>query len=316
VIVAVEEKQKHGDARCHAQQREADGRYGVAWSCRRSPFAPGSHGGSMTQSRAPFSFFSVGATHTGCVRELNEDAFIENTAAGLWAVADGVGGAAAGDHASQVVVAALNRVGPQVNTAELLAAARGKLDEANADLLAYAAQEGLEHVAATVAALLCSGLEYAVLWAGDSRIYRLRERTLVALTHDHSAVQELVDRGVLSSQQGLNHPSRNIITRAVGATARLELAHIEGRIEPDDLFLLCSDGLTKVASDEEIGAVLVDARPEAAPGRLVELALSRGAPDNLTVVVVTCSASALSRFSDMPGVITAATNALRALWHK
>lgn len=270
----------------------------------------------MTQSRAPFSFVSAGATHAGCVRELNEDAFIEHTAAGLWAVADGVGGAAAGDHASQVVVAALNRVGPQVNTAELLAAVRGKLDEANADLLAYAAQQGLEQVAATVAALLCCGLEYAVLWAGDSRIYRLRERTLVALTRDHSAVQELVDRGVLSSEEGLNHPSRNIITRAVGATARLELAHIEGGIEPDDLFLLCSDGLTKIASDEEIRTVLVDARLEAAAGRLIELGLSRGAPDNITAIAVACPAAAVSRFPDISGVITAATGALRALWHK
>jgi serine/threonine protein phosphatase PrpC len=270
----------------------------------------------MTQPSPPFSFFSAGATHVGCVRELNEDAFIENTAVGLWAVADGVGGAAAGDHASQVVVAALSGVGPQATTAELLAAARGKLDEANADLLAYAAQQGLEHVATTVAALLCCGGEYAALWAGDSRIYRLRAGALVALTRDHSAVQELVDSGVLSSEQAANHPSRNIITRAVGAMERLELQHIEDRIEPDDLFLLCSDGLTKVASDEEIGAMLVAARPEAAPGRLIDLAVSRGAPDNLTVIIVTCSASTLPRSSDISGVITAATGALRALWHQ
>jgi serine/threonine protein phosphatase Stp1 len=269
----------------------------------------------MTERSAPFSFFSAGATHVGCVRELNEDAFIENTAAGLWAVADGVGGAAAGDHASQVVVAALNSVGPQATTAELLAVARGKLDEANADLLAYAAQQGLEHVAATVAALLCCGGEYAALWAGDSRIYRLRGGTLLALTRDHSAVQELVDRGVLSSEQAANHPSRNIITRAVGAMEHLELQHIEDQIEPDDFFLLCSDGLTKVASDEEIGAVLADTRPEAAPGRLIDLALARGAPDNLTVVVVACATSALPRSSEISGVISAATSALRGLWH-
>jgi serine/threonine protein phosphatase PrpC len=270
----------------------------------------------MTEPSAPFSFFSTGATHVGSVRELNEDAFIENTAAGLWAVADGVGGAAAGDRASQVVVAALNSIGPQATTAELLAAARGKLGEANADLLAYAAQQGLEHVATTVAALLCCGGEYAALWAGDSRIYRLRGGTLVALTRDHSAVQELVDRGVLSSEQAATHPGRNIITRAVGATEGLELQHIEDRIEPDDLFLLCSDGLTKVASDEEIGAVLADVRPEAAPARLIDLALTRGAPDNLTVIIVTCSASAPPRPSESSGVISAATSALRALWHQ
>lgn len=239
-----------------------------------------------------FSFFSAGATHVGCVRKRNEDAFLENAAAGLWAVADGVGGAAAGDHASGHVVATLGAIRPQPTGDALLAAVRGGLETANADLLDFATRQKFKHVAATVAVLLCAGEECWALWAGDCRIYRLRRRAIAAMTRDHSALQELIDSGVLAAHQALKHPSPDIVTRAVGAAERLNLGYANERIEDGDIFLLCTDGLIKLASDEEIGMVLADCRPEAAPARLIDLGLARGAPDNLTAVVVAACALA------------------------
>jgi serine/threonine protein phosphatase Stp1 len=243
----------------------------------------------MSDHAASISFRSAGATHVGCVRSLNEDAFIEDAAAGLWAVADGLGGAAAGDHASQVVVAALGGVGRRPSVDELLAAVRDRLHAANAELRAYAANERIQYVAATVATLLCFSQQYVALWAGDSRVYQLRNCRLTVVTRDHSVVQELVDAGVISWEEAQRHPSRNLITRAVGAADALEVELVQNRIEPGDVYLLCSDGLTKVVSDDEIGAAMMGTSLEAATTQLIELGLSRGAPDNITVVVVACA---------------------------
>jgi serine/threonine protein phosphatase PrpC len=237
------------------------------------------------------SFRSAGATHVGAVRKLNEDAFLEDAAAGLWVVADGVGGHDAGDYASGLVVAALSRIGRRSNAPELLLAVRAQLIAANEDLLAYAANEGVDVVASTVAVLLCFDQHYAAVWAGDSRIYRLRAGELVQLTRDHSAVQELVDAGALSASEARHHPRGNVITRAVGAAAEFKPELVYDRILPADRFLLCSDGLTKIMSDSEIAAALSGAALDAAPARLIGAVLEGGAPDNVTVVAVDCVAA-------------------------
>lgn len=244
----------------------------------------------MSGKSAAFRFRSAGSTHAGAVRSLNEDAFLDAAEAGLWAVADGVGGHAAGDYASQLVIHALDRIGLRRSAAELLAAVRDKLDAANANLRAFAANEGVDLTATTVAALLCFGQHYAAVWAGDSRIYLRRGGKLSTITRDHTAVQELVDAGAITPEQAQAHPRRNVITRAVGADATLELEMIQDRLEPNDQFLLCTDGLTKVVSDDEIAATLALTHGGEASARLIELALGRGAPDNVTVVVVECMA--------------------------
>jgi serine/threonine protein phosphatase PrpC len=243
----------------------------------------------MNAQAASLSFRSLGATHVGCRRRLNEDAFIEDPGAGIWAVADGVGGAAAGDRASQAVVDALGSIGHRPNVHELLAAACERLHAANAELRAYAANEKIQQVAATVAALLCFSNEYVALWAGDSRVYQLRNGRIVAVTRDHSVVRELVDRGVISWEEARHHPNQNMITRAVGAEDALEVDFVRSWIEPGDVYLLCSDGLTKIASDDEIAAALMNTSLDAAAATLIDLGLARGAPDNLTAVVVACA---------------------------
>ncbi|HEX4112742.1 MAG TPA: protein phosphatase 2C domain-containing protein [Stellaceae bacterium] len=242
----------------------------------------------MTEVTSSSRFASVALTDVGKVRKLNEDAFLDDPAAGLWLVADGVGGHARGDYASQLTVATLAKIGPQESAAALLAAVKDGLSLVNENLLAFAANEHVDIVATTVVALLCFGQHYAVLWAGDSRLYLLRGGQLYTVTRDHTAVQEMVDEGIITAEQALHHPRRNVITRAVGITGTLVLDMAKDRIEPGDLFLLCTDGLTKVMEDEEIARALVERGGAGAPAYFIAKAIERGAPDNVTVVTVAC----------------------------
>ncbi len=111
-------------------------------------------------------------------------------------------------------------------------------------------------VGSTVVALLAFGAFFACLWAGDSRLYRYRNGEFLQLSRDHSQVQEMVDAGMLTPEAAERHPYANIITRAVGTSPELELDKLTDRLAPDDLFLLCSDGLSKMVGDDEIAAIL------------------------------------------------------------
>jgi serine/threonine protein phosphatase PrpC len=233
-------------------------------------------------------FESTAATHAGAVRRLNEDSFLDNPGIGLWVVADGVGGHARGDYASQTLVAALSSIGRQESALDLLTAVRHQVATVNANLRAFAENEGVDLSATTMAALLCFGRHYAVVWAGDSRVYLLRDSQLRQLTRDHTMVQELLEIGAISSEEALHHPQRNVVTRAVGAGSELELETVKDRLQPGDVFLLCSDGLGKVVADDEIAAMLQHVPAAAVPGRLIDQALERGSPDNVTVVLVEC----------------------------
>jgi serine/threonine protein phosphatase PrpC len=243
----------------------------------------------MTDVTSSLRFASVALTDVGKVRKLNEDSFLDDPRTGLWLVADGVGGHARGDYASQLAVSTLAKIGPQDSAAALLAAVKDRLSLVNENLLAFAANERVDIVATTVVALLCFGQHYAVLWAGDSRLYLLRGGQLYTVTRDHTAVQEMVDEGIITAEQALHHPRRNVITRAIGITGTLVLDMAKDRIEADDLFLLCTDGLTKIMEDAEIAQTLVERGGADAPAHFIATALERGAPDNVTVVTVSCS---------------------------
>jgi serine/threonine protein phosphatase PrpC len=244
----------------------------------------------LTDPAQKLWFRSTSATHPGAVRKLNEDSLLDSPLAGLWVVADGVGGHAAGDYASQTLVSGLGRIAPQQSAMDLLAAVRHQIDIANGNLQAYAVNEGIDITATTVAALLCFGQHYAAVWAGDSRIYLLRDSQLRLVTRDHTIVQELVSTGVITLEEAQRHPQRNVVTRAVGAAATVELEMAQDRVQPDDVFLLCSDGLGKVVSDVEIGNALQSMAGEAVPDYLVSVALDRGGPDNVTIIIVECLA--------------------------
>lgn len=225
-------------------------------------------------------------THVGAVRKHNEDAYLCRPDLGLWAVADGAGGHHAGEVASGMIVAALDRLEPDQTAAELLPRVRCVLNETHHALLQEAAQRGPRTViASTVVILILRDQHFACLWAGDSRAYLLRRGELTQITHDHSLVQALVDDGKLSAEEAERHPQANVITRAVGDDAGLELDKVIGHIEPGDRFLLCSDGLSKTLPEAEISALL--ASPDGVPPTelLIAATLARKGNDNVTAVV-------------------------------
>lgn len=246
-----------------------------------------------------FRFASAAVTHVGKVRKVNEDAFLERPDLGLWAVADGVGGASQGDRASRLVVEALARVHRPTAAAAFLGEVCDQLKSVNDQLQQEAAQQGGARLSAsTVVALLVFGQHFACAWAGDSRLYLMRDYRLRQITRDHSEVQEMVDQGLLTAAQARTHPRGNVVTRAVGAHDGLQIDKVQDRVRRDDVFLLCSDGLTKMLEDREIAALLGADRPiEIAVEMLVDAALDRGATDNVTVVGV----QLLSTATDVSG---------------
>ena len=223
-------------------------------------------------------------THRGTVRQRNEDAYIDRSDIGLWAVADGAGGHGAGDVASAAVVAALADLPAGLAAAEVLAQVRLRMAAVHAELqrLAAASVRG-DIPATTVVVMMARGEHFACLWAGDSRAYLLRDGRLSQMTHDHSLVQELVEAGELAAELAEGHPQANVITRAVGAPKSLELDKVAGRVKSGDLLLLCTDGLFKALTEAHISELLAAG---GGPEALLEHALKAGARDNVTALVV------------------------------
>jgi len=228
----------------------------------------------------------VWRTHLGLVRELNEDRVIGRDDLRLWGVADGMGGHRHGDVAAQAVVDALAALLPGTDEGANINAVRDALNRVNGTLCV---QSPGETMGATVVVLIFSGDRYACLWAGDSRAYLMRDGILQRLTRDHSVTQEMIDRGLLTESQGKAHPQSSVITSAVGAFTALRLDVIEGKLERGDRFLLCTDGLTAVLQDEAIVQAFREPHDEPVAIRLIEEVLAGGAPDNVSLVLVSRS---------------------------
>ncbi len=236
-----------------------------------------------------FSFECAAGTHQGRVRERNEDNHLCDRQAGLYVVADGMGGEAAGDYASARVVAELQSVGVAASAEELLSRTKERLARAHRHLRAYAEAREARVVGATVVVLLVHDGYVACVWSGDSRLYRLREGRLAQLSRDHNEVGELVERGVLSRADALAWRGRNAVTRGVGVHEELETETLYGDLRTGDTFVLCSDGLNLHVADEEIREILRGHELDDAARMLIDLALARGGEDNVTVVLVrTC----------------------------
>ncbi|MDE1897273.1 MAG: serine/threonine-protein phosphatase [Rhodospirillales bacterium] len=227
-------------------------------------------------------------TDVGAVRKHNEDNMLARPDIGLWAVADGAGGHASGEVASSMIVEALSRLPTHLGAGELLSGIRLAITEVHAALREEAARRGGNvMIASTFVGLMIRDRHFACLWAGDSRAYLLRQGQLQQITRDHSLVQELVDAGTLRPEEAETHPHANIITRAVGADDdALELDKVIGQIQPGDRFLLCSDGLSKTLSEQEIHGLL--GAPDGVPPTelLIAAALAHRVNDNVTAVVV------------------------------
>ena len=228
---------------------------------------------------------TASGTHAGLVRSENEDAILSRPGDGLWAIADGMGGHVRGAWASETVCGTRARVALGQGLAGGCEAIADALADANAEILAASAQAG-RAIGTTVVALLIDGNRLACLWAGDSRLYRLRGGTLHRLMRDHSQVEELVESGVITSREARTHPLGNIVTRAVGAVPGLAIDMVEQEVVSGDIFLLCSDGLNKCLEDEEIAALLGASAPGPALDALIGATLARGAPDNVSAIIV------------------------------
>jgi serine/threonine protein phosphatase PrpC len=205
---------------------------------------------------------------------------------GLWAVADGMGGHDKGDVASAMVTDALLHLPIVYGLENLVEAATEALTRVNRELIVLAdSGESSRTIGSTVVGLAIAGEQFRCFWAGDSRAYRIRGDQIVQLTRDHSLVQDLVEAGMLTPQEALDHPNSNVITRAVGVVEDLKIDKVSGDARPGDRFLLASDGLTKLVDETELVAELTTRRPEEAADKLIETVLSRGAPDNIAMII-------------------------------
>ena len=235
-------------------------------------------------------WFSSACSELGHVRKINEDSFLDAREQQLWAVADGMGGHSKGDRASQAIINQLQGFIATDDGRKDLDNVMARLNQANQYCREHAKSEVM---GSTVAALYARGMQAFLFWAGDSRIYRLRNGELTQLTDDHSLVQELYRLGELTAAEAENHPSSNVITRAVGVHDDLDVQVRQIALQAGDRFLLCSDGLFKDVQQDELAQNLARPSPQYALDKMVQLALRRGGTDNITAIVVHLSSASL-----------------------
>ncbi len=222
-------------------------------------------------------------THTGLIREHNEDSYEHYPDASTWLVADGVGGHARGEVASQIVCSVVGEsleAGVSLKDA-LLAAHRAILEEIDE-------QHAGDNMGSTAVAVQLEDDQYTLAWVGDSRVYRWNGK-LSQLTRDHTHVENLVDQGVLTREQAAEHPQRHLITQSLGVSREMELdVSVEtGTLAEHDQLLLCTDGLTDELSDAEIAFEMQrNSEPQGQVAALVGKALDAGGRDNVTVTVI------------------------------
>ncbi|MEX5721659.1 PP2C family protein-serine/threonine phosphatase [Geodermatophilus maliterrae] len=219
----------------------------------------------------------------GLVRGNNQDSVYAGPR--LLAVADGMGGHAAGDVASKVVIAALEHLDDDAPSGDMLQALRAAVFDGSEHLREVIRESPqLEGMGTTLTAVLFAGGRLALCHVGDSRAYLLRDGVLQQITHDDTFVQTLIDDGRITPEEANHHPQRSLLLRALnGQDVDPDLSMREARA--GDRYLLCSDGLSGVVSEETLAEALKDPDPQSTADRLIELALRSGGPDNITVIV-------------------------------
>jgi len=247
----------------------------------------------------------------GLLREGNEDSAYAGPR--LLAVADGMGGHAAGEVASSITIASMAELDSEPPGGDMLAELAAAVAEANMRLQEMIiANPAVEGMGTTLTALFWSDGHAAVCHIGDSRGYLLRENELYQITHDHTLVQSLVDEGRISADDVSTHPQRSLLLRALDGRSIAEPDLSVHEAQPGDRYLLCSDGLSGVVSDETLRETLATiADPEAVTRQLIELALVGGGPDNITCIVADVTDSGATRLPPTmtPVLAGAAANA-------
>jgi len=250
-----------------------------------------------------------GLSDVGLSRDHNEDSIRWDLDMGLVMLADGMGGHNAGEVASDMAVTAIHDALIDVLTPEMLETKVIKCEDAVRESVVYSNEEIFEQSQERPE---CAGMgttlvltlfhENEITWAsvGDSRIYRIRNAEIAQITQDHSLVQEMVDNGYLSEEEALISTSRNLITRALGIAPEVEVDVTTEELDEDDVFLLCSDGLSDLVNDEDILKTILEYRADLdeATKKLVESANEHGGTDNVSVILI----SLHEAFSDEKGL--------------
>ncbi|MDR2011660.1 MAG: protein phosphatase 2C domain-containing protein [Rhodanobacter sp.] len=227
-------------------------------------------------------------THVGLRREHNEDTYYADTDLGLWLVADGMGGHEHGEVASALARDTLVReVGKGVNLVRAI-------QLADTEIIRHSTRRSeVLPMGTTIAALRLADTAFEVAWVGDSRVYQWSANGLKQVSQDHSYVQDLVDQGMLTSEQARSHPHRNVVTQALGVTdpQALRVESVRGELKPGMQFLLCSDGLTEEVEDADIAAIVgrLDLTPQECVEHLILAALDGGGSDNITAILIRVS---------------------------
>ena len=229
-------------------------------------------------------------TDQGHVRSNNEDCYYAGDR--LLVVADGMGGMAAGDLASRLAIDAMTPLDVQIENEQQMDALHQALEVANGRIAEQvAADNTLQGMGTTLTAVIFSGDRAALAHVGDSRAYLLRDGRLNQLTKDDTYVQMLVDQGLISPDEAAGHPRRSVVTRVLQGEP-VSPSYVIVEPEPGDRWLLCSDGLTAVVTNETIEQEMLGADdPKTCTERLIDLALRGGGPDNVTVIVADLTAA-------------------------
>ena len=228
--------------------------------------------------------FAAGS-HTGMIRDHNEDSGYAGPR--LLAIADGMGGQAAGEVASSEVISTLVQLDDDVPGSDLLTSLDSSVQRANTQLRSMVAQDPrLDGMGTTLTALLWTGQRLGLVHVGDSRAYLLRDGELTQITQDHTWVQRLVDEGRITEEEATTHPQRSLLMRALGSADHIDADLSIREVRAGDRYLLCSDGLSSVVSQETLQeAMNAFHSPQDTVRELIELALRGGGPDNVTCIV-------------------------------
>ena len=235
-----------------------------------------------------WQFNSFAQTDLGLVREGNEDSAI--CGANLIAVADGMGGHAGGEVASAIAINALAQLLPVISDQQIDIDSREDLFlnityEIDSQILEKSKQAPeFAGMGTTLTALNISGDNVELLHIGDSRCYRYRDNKLEQLSYDHTVMQELLDQGRLTPEEVFDHPQRSLLTQALMGDSGLDPILVSYEIKAGDQFLLCSDGLTNVLSDYEIGKIIESNTGDDVITALITEVKAKGAPDNITII--------------------------------
>ncbi|MEU8569164.1 Stp1/IreP family PP2C-type Ser/Thr phosphatase, partial [Streptomyces pathocidini] len=260
--------------------------------------------------RMSLSLHFAAGSHKGMIREGNEDSGYAGPR--LLAVADGMGGQAAGEVASSEVISTLVQLDDDVPGSDLLTSLGSAVQRANEQLRVMVEEDPqLEGMGTTLTALLWTGRRLGLVHVGDSRAYLLRDGLLTQITQDHTWVQRLVDEGRITEEEATTHPQRSLLMRALGSGEHVEPDLSIREVRAGDRYLICSDGLSGVVSHQTLEDTLAGYQgPHETVQQLIQLALRGGGPDNITCIVadvldVDGSETLAGQLNDTPVVVGA-----------